>query len=102
MAGQSYIKLEGANELIKRLEVTGFQKVAKAGLGAGALHLKKKLAEYPPKANRKMWPFMTPKAKRYFWWALKQGIIEVPYRRGMSPGLWSWSPRPALPWSAYP
>lgn len=86
MASESYIKLEGFEELVKRLDVPGFRTVAKAGIRAGGAHLKKKFAEYPPKANRRMWPYMTPKAKRYFWWALGQGIIEVPYRRGSSPG----------------
>lgn len=30
--------------------------------------------------------FFTLKQQRFFFWALKNGIIEVPYRRGLSPG----------------
>jgi len=54
---------------------------------AAAVHVKGMISKYPPLANaHRPQPFKTEKSKRYFFWALKQGIIEVPYRRGQSPG----------------
>lgn len=37
--------------------------------------------DYPPATGAKQSDLWTPKQRRYFFWALKQGIIEVPYRR---------------------
>lgn len=60
-------------------------KVLSAALFVGGNKLKSIMAEYPP-VNRRPQPFKTAKSRRYFFWALKQGIIQVPYVRGRSPG----------------
>lgn len=39
-----------------------------------------------PQPSRAKMEFVSDKQRRYFFWALKEGIIEVPYRRGASPG----------------
>lgn len=57
---------EAATRVI--LNTPGLKKYPRSGKGA-------------PQA--KNW---TDKQRRYFFWALKQGMIEVPYRRGQSPG----------------
>jgi hypothetical protein len=52
---------------------------------AGGLHAKRYLMKYPARVTQKV-EFKSDKQRRYFFWALKKGIIEVPYRRGQSPG----------------
>src|SRR5690349_4593724 len=59
----------------------------KVGLKAGALYLKGKWAVYPPVRRRKVdTSLWTPKQRRGFFAKLNAGEIEVPYRRGSSPG----------------
>ena len=55
-------------------------------LGRLALDLKDEIAKYPSGNQHRPQPFKTAKSRRFFFWALRQGIIEVPYRRGQSPG----------------
>lgn len=55
------------------------------GLRAGALYLHGKLAYYPPVNRRPQAQFWTPAQRRGFFYHLKEGNIEVPYRRGSSP-----------------
>ena len=44
------------------------------------------LQRYPPGGPGAPQPFKSEKSRRYFFYALKAGLIEVPYRRGQSPG----------------
>jgi len=58
---------------------------------AAAVHLRGAIAQYPPRkrvTRRQAYgrPFETPKQRRFFFWALRAGVIQVPYRRGQSPG----------------
>ena len=53
--------------------------------GAGALHLKGKLAVVPPVSRRPQSHLWSPKQRRGFFAALRSGKIEVPYIRGSSP-----------------
>lgn len=48
-------------------------------------HIHRRIMKYPSRSKRPQ-PFKTDKSRRYFFWALKAGKIEVPYRRGQSPG----------------
>lgn len=57
----------------------------KLGLQVAAVYLQGKLAEYPPQSSRPQ-PFVSDKQRRGFFAKLKAGEIEVPYRRGSSPG----------------
>jgi len=47
-----------------------------------------KLKQYPPRRLGARTTFKTNKQRRFFFWAIKQTppVIEVPYRRGQSPG----------------
>src|SRR5688572_14895075 len=56
------------------------------GLLAGANYLKGKWAVYPPVRRRKVAHMWSDKQRRGFFAKLKAGEIEVPYRRGQSPG----------------
>lgn len=57
----------------------------RAGLLAAGFYLKGRLSEYPPaRDNKPKQPFVTDKSRRYFFYALKAGLIDVPYVRGAS------------------
>jgi hypothetical protein len=54
----------------------------KAGLKAMAGHLRGKFSVYPPTdGNRPPQPFVSEKQRRYFFAALRDGRIRLPYRR---------------------
>lgn len=57
----------------------------RTGLQVAALHLQGILATYPAESHRPQ-PFVTDKQRKAFFAMLAAGEIEVPYRRGMSPG----------------
>jgi len=56
---------------------------ARVGLKAAGLYVKGVASTYPKvrrlKVDTKLW---TLKQRKYFFWALRKGVIEVPYRRG--------------------
>ena len=54
------------------------------GMMAAAEHVKGKVATYP-RARRGPQPFKTDKQRRGFFAKLKAGVIDVPYRLGISP-----------------
>lgn len=56
------------------------------GLRAGALYLRGKLGRYPPVSRRRVAEFLTPRQLRFLHAASRAGDIEIPYRRGLSPG----------------
>lgn len=76
------ITLPQAEKLIQ--EATRSQ-VFHAALATMAVFVKGKAAVYPP-ARHEPQPFTTDKQRRGFFARLRAGEIEVPYRRGGSPG----------------
>ena len=79
------IKIEGLTELLLQLKRVEQLERIKAAMRAAAVHLKGKIATYPGPGHRPQ-PFKTDKQRRGFFAKLKDGQIEVPYRRGASPG----------------
>jgi predicted GTPase len=77
----SEIEIKGIKELVGRLE--GVERSLAAGIEAAAIHVKGKVAEAPP-VRRGPMP-MTPRQRAWFLMALREGLIEVPWRRGSSP-----------------
>ena len=81
----------GVRELLGKLDSLQKMKAAKAGIKAAALYLKGIVAKYP-KSQRLTResvygrPFQTDRQRRFFFAALRDGRIEVPYQRGESPG----------------
>ena len=74
------IRIEGLEPLQARIEkLTKFKSTIAAIADAGK-YIKKKARLYPPKPGRKQ-PFKTDKQRRFFFWALRNGSIQVPYRR---------------------
>ena len=80
-------KIIGDVELRRKLAQLKDLKSIVPALTAAADHVKGKIAQYPPDANaHRPQPFKTAKSRAFFFWALSKGMIEVPYRRGQSPG----------------
>lgn len=68
-----------------------------AGVYAALVSLKRRVSVYPPAmAKRPPQPFKTARSRRYFFYAKSAGIINLPYRRGSSPGSQAMSKRWAL------
>jgi len=85
------IELRGLEKAIAQLVAVGDVKFVTDALKAGALVAKGFLAKYPPQKHltRKQvygQTFKTDKQRRGFFAKLRSGEIEVPYRRGQSPG----------------
>ena len=79
------IKIEGLDRALRKVERAGNLDIVKAGLMQAGVHVKGKIAKYPPRTYVAQ-PFVSDKQRRFFFAALKDGRIEVPYRRGQSPG----------------
>ncbi len=79
-----------------RMEITGIEKLNgklkrlvnlqayRHGLQAVAEHVKGQVASYP-RVSRRPQPFKSDRQRRGFFAKLKAGLIQVPYRRGISP-----------------
>ncbi len=72
-------------KILSDLAELGDPRLVTTALLVGGNKLKSIVSEYPP-VNRRPQPFKSVKQRKYFFWALKQGIIQVPYVRGHSPG----------------
>ena len=85
------IKIDGMEELLAKIKTLQELKPVIAAMKAAAVYVKGKAAEYPERktiARASVYgtPFKTIKQRRWFFWALKNDKIEVPYNRGSSPG----------------
>ena len=83
------VEIEGLDELIKKLDNLSQLRKVHAGIRAAGMHVKGKIATYPPQKHipiSAVGGFKTDKSRRWFFWALSKGKIDVPYRRGVSPG----------------
>jgi hypothetical protein len=78
--------ITGGAELRRKLSKLKDFKSLVPTLQGAAVHVKGKISKYPSGNQHRPQPFKTAKSRRFFFWALRQGIIEVPYRRGQSPG----------------
>ena len=78
--------IRGVVELKRKLAKLVDMRSIVPALEASAVHVKGKVSKYPHGNQHRPQPFKTEKSRRFFFWALRQGIIEVPYRRGQSPG----------------
>lgn len=75
------VRWEGIEKLLARVKL--IQDVIPAAVKAGGLHIKAQIAKAPP-VRRGSMP-MTPKQRTWFLAALREGLIQVPYRRGANP-----------------
>lgn len=81
----AYIQIEGLDRVIGKLENLQQLNTVKAGIKAAAIHVKGKIAEYPPRKHIPM-RWKSERQRRWFFAALRSGAIDVPYKRGSSPG----------------
>ena len=85
------IKIDGMDELLAKINTLQELKPVIAAMKAAAVYVKGKAATYPERktitrASVYGSSFKSIKQRRFFFAALRDGRIEVPYRRGMSPG----------------
>lgn len=76
------VNLGGVPTMLNRLaQMHGY----KTGLMAGGTYIKGRVAQYPSASHRPQ-RFVSNEHRRGFFGKLRRGDIEVPYKRGMSPG----------------
>lgn len=83
MTVQITIKAQGIQIVPKRLQDfdADIPKVG-AGLVYGRMvAAQKRITKYPPIIRGRSQPFKTDKQRRFFFWALRNGLITVPYQR---------------------
>ncbi len=85
----SGIEIKGLKELMQQIKDLEQLKGLKAVLLAAGKTLRDKLAEYPPQKSISRESvygssFKSDKQRRYFFYALKNSLITVPYDRGNS------------------
>lgn len=81
------IRIEGVDALMNRISSIQDLRKTKNAIGEAATYLMGKVKEQPP-VSRRPNPLikLDPRVRRGFFYHLKKGDIEVPYRRGRSPG----------------
>jgi hypothetical protein len=77
------VRVEGLDKLLRKLGKMG-PGVFRPAIAEAAAHIKSAIAKYPPVRHGKQL-FKTIKQRAWFFYALANGLIEVPYRRGLSP-----------------
>lgn len=85
------IHIDGMAPLVEKVRTIQDLRRIQAPLKAGGAHIAGRLKTYPPqqRLTRKAVygeSFKSGRQRRYFFWALAHGKIEVPYVRGSSPG----------------
>src|SRR3990167_5697628 len=78
------IELRDVDRLGPKLKKLVNLQAYRHGMMAAAEHVKGQVATYP-RVRRGPQPFKTDKQRRGFFAKLKAGVIDVPYRRGVSP-----------------
>lgn len=73
-------EIRNLEEVIAKLRGLGRADVLFEPMTKAASHLVDRLAKYPPQVSRPQ-PFKTDKQRRFFFAALRDGRIQVPYRR---------------------
>ena len=85
------IRLEGLGELLAKIARLKSLRGVAAAIKLGAARLKRRFQTYPPQSRPSRasvygQTFVSERQRRYFFYAMRAGIIEVPYVRGSSPG----------------
>jgi hypothetical protein len=84
--------VQGLDKLVRKIETLAQLKAVGGALLAGGAHLKTHMQVYPS-ANRPTRKsvygrsFQSDRQRRFFFWAMRKGIIQVPYRRKAAGGL---------------
>lgn len=75
------IKIEGVEDLERKLGAAMADKTLHPPMVSGLSRLHMGLATYPDTQSTGPMVFKSDKQRRYFFWALREGIITVPYGR---------------------
>jgi hypothetical protein len=84
------IRIEGAKELIKRIDNIQSMRKVKASIREATIFIKGKIADEPRVRRFKNWRLYgnsdaAKKMRAGFFYHLNRGDIEIPYQRGSSP-----------------
>lgn len=81
MAGSQFVvEVDGIEELMRRLDRAASSAVLRAAMGAACNLVQSRLAVYPAASHGKM-PWKSEKQRRFVMAGIRDGTIEVPYRR---------------------
>ena len=83
------MEIEGMDEAIKKLEDLKQLRKVHAGMRAAGMYVKGKIATYPARKHisiASLGGWKSDKQRKWFFANLRAGTIDVPYRRGISPG----------------
>jgi len=81
------VVIRGLDEVIKKLQTLGSDMPLRRAVAISATLVKDRAAQYPARRHGPMPGFpRSERQRRFFFAALKDGRIEVPYIRGGSPG----------------
>ena len=83
------IEIKGLDEAVKKLETMAQLRKVHAGIRAAGMYVKGKIAKYPARKHisiQSLGGWKSDKQRKWFFANLRAGTIDVPYRRGISPG----------------
>lgn len=83
MSADTYVDMDGVPDMLAQLAAAGQNQ--RSSLAAGGQYIKSQMAVYPPPRRQQM-RFKSAHHRRGFFAKLRSGEIDVPYRRGISPG----------------
>jgi hypothetical protein len=75
------IEVLGDEEVFRKLDGLDDPAVFFRPMTEATAHVQNKIAQYPPSPAGRKQGFKTDKQRRYFFWALKNGKITLPYKR---------------------
>jgi hypothetical protein len=78
------VRIEGLDELLKKLDNLQQLKTVKAGIKSAAVYIQGVLKEYPPRKHiplSAVGGWKSEKQRRWFFANLREGKIQVPYKR---------------------
>ena len=79
-------QIKGLDKLFATLGKAAAQKTLVRPMHEATQHVETILKHYPSKHGNAPVEFVSEKQRRYFFWALNNGKIEVPYKRGRTLG----------------
>lgn len=83
------IEIKGLDEALKKLDGIMADATLRPPMNDAVADVQKEVKRYPPQygGSPPFEGFKTDKQRRWFFWALREGKIQVPYKRGKAAGL---------------
>jgi hypothetical protein len=75
-----------ADDALRQLDKANYFRALRGGIAAALRDARTVVEDTPPQIRKPVAKYWTPKQRRWFFAALREGRIDVPYRRGISPG----------------